>query len=62
MLLFQQENGILIKPFLGNKDEKDVTLNNLYDILSNIIKNKFQDIRIELEKYEKEIKNKITTN
>ena len=58
----QQENGILIKPFLGNKEEKDVTLNNLYDILSNIIKNKYQDIRIELEKYEKEIKNKITTN
>ena len=57
-----QENGILTKPFLGNKDEKDMTLNNLYDILSNIIKNKFQDIRIELEKYEDEIKNKITTN
>ena len=58
----QQENGILIKPFLGNKDEKDKTLNNLYDILSGIIKNKFQDIRIELEKYEDEIKNKVTIN
>ena len=58
----QQENGILIKPFLGNKDEKDITLNNLYDILSNIIKNKFHDIRIELEKYEDEIKNKVTNN
>jgi len=56
----QQENGILIKPFLGNKDEKDMTLNNLLDILSNIIKNKFQDIRIDLEKYENEIKNKVT--
>ena len=58
----QQENGILIKPFLGNKEEKDVSLNNLYDILSKIIKNKFQDIRIELEKYEDEIKNKVTSN
>ena len=34
----QQENGILIKPFLDNKDEKELTLNNLYYILSNIIK------------------------
>ena len=55
----QPENGILIKPFVVNNKENDKSLDNLYDILCNIIKNPFKDIRIELEKYKNEIKNKI---
>jgi len=56
----QQENGILIRPFVGNKNEEnDKVLDNLYYILMNIIKKPFNDIRIELEKYKNEIKNKI---
>ena len=56
----QQENGILIRPFVGNKNEEnDKVLDNLYYILNNIIKKPFTDIRIELEKYKNEIKNKI---
>ena len=47
----QQENGILIRPFVGNKNEEnDKVLDNLYYILMNIIKKPFNDIRIELEK------------
>ena len=56
----QQENGILIRPFVGNKNEEnDKVLENLYYVLMNIIKKPFNDIRIELEKYKNEIKNKI---
>ena len=55
----QQENGILIKPFNGNNNDK--ILDNLYDILNIIFKNSFQDIRIELEKYKDKIKNNVTS-
>lgn len=58
----QPENGILIKPFIiDNINEKrDTILNNLKNILYNIIKKSYTDIRIELEKYKEEIKNKVT--
>ena len=49
----QQENGILVKSFTGNGDDKK--LFNLYQILSNIVKNSFSDIRSELNKYRNEI-------
>ena len=56
----QQENGILIKPFTGkNNEQNDKTLFNLYNIILKIIKEPFQDIRIEIEKYREEIKNTI---
>ena len=53
----QQENGILIKSFSGEKDHK--CLFNLYQILDKIIKNSFSDIRYELDKYKDEIINKV---
>ena len=57
----QQENGILIKPFTGiNIGENDEILKNLYKILLNIINKTFKDIRIELEQYKEEIKNKVS--
>ena len=58
----QPENGILIKPFLVDNinEKRDIILNNLKNILYNIIKKPYTDIRIELEKYKEEIKNKVT--
>ena len=49
----QQENGILIKSFNGEKDDKN--LFNLLNILQKIIKSPFNDIRYELDKYKNEI-------
>ena len=48
----QQENGILIKSFNGEKDDKN--LFNLSNILEKIIKSPFNDIRYELDKYKNE--------
>ena len=48
----QQENGILIKSFNGEKDDKN--LFNLLNILQKIIKSPFNDIRYELDKYKNE--------
>ena len=58
----QPENGILIKPFIVDNinEKRDIILNNLKNILYNIIKKPYTDIRIELEKYKEEIKNKVT--
>ena len=53
----QQENGILIKSFKGEKD--DNKLLNLYQILEKIIKSPFNDIRFELDKYRKELIEKV---
>ena len=53
----QQENGVLIKSFCGEEDDK--SLFNLYQILNKIIKNPFFDIRYELDKYKNEIINKV---
>ena len=51
----QQENGILIKSFEGKED--DNKLLNLYQILNQIIKSPFYDIRVELDKYRDELNN-----
>ena len=48
----QQENGILIKSFNWEKDDKN--LFNLLNILQKIIKSPFNDIRYELDKYKNE--------
>ena len=48
----QQENGILIKTFTG--EENDKNLINLYPILDKIIKSPFKDIRYEINKYRDE--------
>ena len=55
----QQENGILIKSFKGDKD--DNKLLNLYQILEKIIKSPFNDIRFELDKYRKELIEKVAS-
>ena len=55
----QKENGILIKSFFG-EDEEDCALSNLVDILEDIIKNRFIDIRKELHKYKNDIFTKVT--
>ena len=49
----QQENGILIKSFKGEKDDK--ILFNLTKILNEIIKNPYHDIRNELDKYRNDL-------
>ena len=54
----QQENGILIKSFKGEKD--DNKLFNLYQILEKIIKSPFSDIKLELDKYRNELIEKVT--
>ena len=61
-LYLQPENGILIKPFIANSinEKNDKVLNDLYNIIFNMIKKPFNNIRIELEKYKDEIKNKVT--
>ena len=51
----QQENRILIKSFEGKED--DNKLLNLYQILNQIIKSPFNDIRVELDKYRDELNN-----
>ena len=49
----QQENGILIKSFNGEKDDK--ILFNLIKILKEIIKCPYHDIRSEIDKYRNEL-------
>jgi CTD small phosphatase-like protein 2 len=51
----QQENGILIKSFEGKEDDNKLV--NLYQILNQIIKSPFNDIRVELDKYRDELNN-----
>ena len=56
----QKNNGILIKPFLG-EDKNDTALIDLIPILINIAKDDI-DVRNGLMKYRDEILTKITTN
>ena len=56
----QKNNGILIKPFLG-EDKNDTALIDLIPILTNIAKDDI-DVRNGLMKYRDEILTKITTN
>ena len=53
----QQENGILIKTFSGQQNDK--YLMNLYAILNKIIKNSFLDIREKLDKFRDELLSKV---
>ena len=56
----QKNNGILIKPFLG-EDKNDTALIDLIPILINIAKDDI-DVRNGLMKYRDEILTKITSN
>ena len=59
---FQKQNGILIKPFFGSYMElkNDFILYDLFKILTKIILDKSQDVRQGINKYQYEIKQKIT--
>jgi len=59
---FQRSNGILIRPFHGTKREcqNDYVLMDLYNILTKIIFDRSQDVRIGIGKYKKEIFEKIS--
>lgn len=58
----QRSNGILIRPFHGTKKEcqNDYVLMDLYNILTKIIFDRSQDVRIGIGKYKKEIYEKIS--
>ena len=58
----QRNNGILIRPFHGTKWEcqNDYVLMDLYNILTKIIFDRSQDVRIGINKYKKEILKKIS--
>ena len=56
----QRQNGITIKPFLGD-DNTDMALYDLLPILKHIAE-EGKDVRIELAKYRDEIVKKITSN
>ena len=56
----QKQNGITIKPFLGD-DYNDTALYDLLPILKHIAEDG-NDVRIELAKYRDEIAKKITSN
>ena len=59
---FQKQNGILIKPFYGSYLElkNDFILYDLFKILTRIILDKTNDVRQGINKYQYEIKQKIT--
>ena len=59
---FQKQNGILIKPFYGSYLElkNDFILYDLFKILTRIILDKSNDVRQGINKYQYEIKQKIT--
>ena len=58
----QRSNGILIRPFHGTKKEcqNDYVLMDLYNILTKIIFDRSQDVRIGIDKYKKDIYEKIS--
>ena len=60
----QKKNGILIKPFYGTFSEikSDLILYDLFQILKKIILEKSKDVRQGIEKYQFEIKQKISKN
>ena len=55
-----QDNGIQIYPFFGDVDEDDNVLDELKKILILFYKDKYDDLRIGIKKYKKEILKKIT--
>ena len=59
---FQKQNGILIKPFFGTYLElkNDFILYDLFKILTKILLDKNKDVRYGINKYQYEIKRKIT--
>ena len=58
----QRNNGILIAPFQGTQREcqNDYILMDLYNILTKIVYDRSKDVRIGINKYKKEILEKIT--
>ena len=53
-------NGILIKPYFGEKDENDTVLFELKKLLILVHKMGYEDIRTAIKNYENDIKYKIT--
>ena len=60
----QKQNGILIKPFYGTYSEvkNDFVLYDLFTIITKIILDKSRDVRQGINKYQYEIKQKVTKN
>ena len=60
----QEENGIIIKPFITENDEgkNDIILFELINILVRIAKDKPDDIRKSLKIYRNEIYQKISND
>ena len=58
----QRNNGILIAPFQGTQREcqNDYILMDLYNILTKIVYDRSKDVRIGINRYKKEILEKIT--
>ena len=59
---FQRNNGILLAPFQGTQREcqNDYILMDLYNILTKIVYDRSKDVRIGINRYKKEILEKIT--
>ena len=53
-------NGILIKPYFGEKDQSDTVLFELKKLLILVHKMGYEDIRTAIKNYESDIKYKIT--
>ena len=60
--ILNKENGIKIKPYLGEKNNDDTSLFELKKILLLFEKMDLDDIRKGIKNYEKEIKDKISMN
>jgi TFIIF-interacting CTD phosphatase-like protein len=60
--ILNKENGIKIKPYLGEKNNDDTSLFELKKILILFEKMDLDDIRKGIKNYEKEIKDKISMN
>ena len=54
------ENGILISSFFGESSENDNTLLELKNLFILIYKSKYEDLRIAIKNYSKEIKKNIS--
>ena len=61
-IILNKENGIKIKPYLGEKNNDDTSLFELKKILILFEKMDLDDIRKGIKNYEKEIKDKISMN
>ena len=60
--ILNKENGIKIKPYLGEKNNDDTSLFELKKILILFDKMNLDDVRVGIKNYEKEIKDKISMN